>query len=126
MKSYHIDSLLSFKVFDMPRITFIIKGRKRLFPKQKTTCLLITKHILGKITANKPVNIAKLNINTAFKFASANFLCLEKITYMGSKLKKASFLSIKVTRSNISFAKGNQYTVLYLKQNRTIIVYTKV
>ncbi len=57
LKSYHIDCHLSLEAFDTPRIALIIKGEKRLFPKQKATRLPITKDILEKITENKPINI---------------------------------------------------------------------
>lgn len=49
----------------------------------------ITKDILEKITKNKPINVDKLNINMVFKMAWVDFLCLGKITYIGTKLKKA-------------------------------------
>lgn len=51
--------------------------------------MLITKDILEKITKNKRVNIDKLNINTVFQMVWVDFLCLGKITYIGTKLKKA-------------------------------------
>ena len=76
--------------------------------------------------ADKPVNIDELNIYITFKVTWAGFLCLEEITYIGVELKKASFLLIKVTRSDISFAEGNQYVMLCLKQSKTDIEYTGV
>ena len=69
LKSYHIDRHLSLEAFDTPRIALIIKGGKKLFPKQKATRLPITKDILEKIIENKPVNVDELNIDTAFKVA---------------------------------------------------------
>lgn len=119
LKSYHIDRHLSFEAFDTPRIALIIKGEKRLFPKQKATRLPITKDILEKITDNEPVDLDELNIDTAFKVAWAGSLRLGKITYTGTELKKASFSEIKVTRSDVSFSEGNQYAVLRLKQSKT-------
>ena len=86
----------------------------------------ITKDILEKITADEPVNIDELNIDTVFKVAWAGFLCLEEITYMVTEFKKASFPSTKVTRSDISFAESNQYAVLRLKQSKTDTKYTGV
>lgn len=103
LKSYHINRHLSLKAFDTPRIPLIIKGGQRHFPKQKATGLLITKDILEKITENNPINVDKLNIDTVFKVAWADFLRLGKITYTSNKLKKALFLATWVTRSNISF-----------------------
>lgn len=104
LKSYHIDRHLSLEVFDTPRIPLIIKGRKRLFPKQKTTRLPITKDNLEKIIKNKPVNVDELNIDTVFKVAWAGFLRLGEITYTGTELKKASSSATRVTRSDISFS----------------------
>ena len=46
--------------------------------------------------------------------------------YMGTKFKKTLFLSTKVTRSNISFAKGNQYPVVRLKQSKTNTEHTGI
>ena len=119
LKSYHIERHLSFEAFDTPFIAFIIKDKKSFFLKQKATYLLITKNILKKITVNKSININKLNIDKAFKVVWAGFLRLGKITYTGTELKKASFLDSKVTRSNVSFSKENQYAVLCLKQSKT-------
>lgn len=110
-----MDHHLSLEAFDIPYIVLIIKGEKKLFLKQKTIRLPITKNVLEKITKNKPVELNKLNINTAFKIAWVGFLCLEEIIYTDTKLKKTSFLDIKVTRFNVLSFKKNQYTVLYLK-----------
>ena len=46
--------------------------------------------------------------------------------YTGTKFKKASFSSTKITRSNILFAEGNPYAVLQLKQSKTDIELTGV
>ncbi len=54
LKSYHIDRHLIFAAFDTPRIALIIKDGKRLFPKQKTTRLPITKDILERLTEQSP------------------------------------------------------------------------
>lgn len=42
IKSYHIDRHLSLEAFHAPRLVWIRKGGKRLFPKKKATCLPIT------------------------------------------------------------------------------------
>lgn len=47
------------------------------------------------------------------------FLCLKKIIYTGTKLKKASFSNTKIIRSNILFFKKNQYAMLCLNQSKT-------
>ena len=126
LKSYHIDRYFSLEAFDTSRIALIIKDGKKLFPKQKATRLPITKDILEKIIENKPVNVDELNIDIAFKVAWAGFLSLGEITYTGIELKKASFSATRVTRSDISFSKDNQYAVLCLKQSKTNIEHTDV
>lgn len=126
LKSYHIDRHLSLKAFKTLHIVLIIKDGKRLFPKQKATHLSITKDILDQITGNKSVAINRLNIDTTFKIAWADFLRLREIMYTDTELKKISFLATKITRSNILFAKGNQYTFLCLKQSKTNIEYIDV
>lgn len=62
----------------------------------------------------------------AFKIAWAEYLWLEEIIYTGTKLKKASFSKTKITRSNNSFAKDNQYTVFHLKQSKINTKYTRM
>lgn len=86
----------------------------------------ITKDVLEKIVANEPINIDKLNIDMAFKVAWAGFFRLREITYIDSKLKKVSFLLTKVTRSDILFAKSNQYIVFRLKQSKINSKHTRV
>lgn len=61
----------------------------------------------------------ELIIDTASKVAWLEFLRLGEITYTGTELKKASFSKTRVTRSDLSFAEGNQYAVLRLKQSKT-------
>lgn len=85
----------------------MIKGGKRLFPKQKATRLLITKNILEKITENEPVDHDKLNIDTMFKVAWISFLRLGKITYSSTKLKKTLFSDTKVIKSDVLFFERN-------------------
>lgn len=98
----------------------------RLFPKQKATRLPITKEILKEITKHDPIDLDELNIDTAFMVAWAGFLLLGEITYTSTELKKASFARTQVTRSDVSFAEGNQYTVLRLKQSKTDTEHTGV
>lgn len=69
LKLYYINRYLSFEVFDISRIALIIKGKKKLFPKQKATCLPITKNILEKIIENESIDFNELNIDTVFKVA---------------------------------------------------------
>ena len=88
--------------------------------------LPIIKDILEKITVDEPANIDKLNIDTVFKVVWADFLYLREITYINTEFKKTLFSSTKVTRSNISFAEGSQYIVLWLKQNKTNTKHTKI
>lgn len=119
LKLYYIDCYLSLEAFDIPYIALIIKGGKRLFLKKKATRLPITKDILEKDTKNEPIDLNKLNIDKTFKLAWVGFLPLGEITYTGTEFKKASFLDTKVTRSNVSFSKENQYIVLCLRQSQT-------
>lgn len=98
----------------------------RLFPKQKATRLPITKEILKEITKHDPIDLDELNIDTAFMVAWAGFLRLGEITYTSTELKKASFTRTQVTRSDVSFAEGNQYAVLRLKQSKTDTKHTGV
>lgn len=72
------------------------------------------------------MDLDKLNIDVAFKVAWAGFLQLGKITYTGTELKKASFSKTKVTRLDVSFAEGNQYAVLRLKESKTDAKHTGV
>lgn len=46
--------------------------------------------------------------------------------YTDTKFIIASFSSTQVTRSDISFAKGNQYAILWLKQSKTDTKYIGV
>ncbi len=69
LKLYHINRHLSLEAFDTPRIALIIKGGKRLFPKQKAKRLPITKDILERLTEQEPMDLDELNIDVAFKVA---------------------------------------------------------
>lgn len=66
-----------------------------------------------------PININELNIDITFKVAQANFLRLDKITYIVNEFKIDSFSTIKIIRSNIFFSEKNQYTILCLQQSKT-------
>lgn len=46
--------------------------------------------------------------------------------YTGTELKKALFSKIRLRRSDFSFAKGDQYAVLRLKQSKTDTKHTGV
>lgn len=124
LKSYHIDWRLSLKGFDDRRMTLIIKGRKRLFPSKKRNRLAITKDILEKITKNKPLTIEDLNVDKAFKVAWVGFVRMRELTYSASELKKETFKDTKLTRSDISFAEGDQYAILRLKRSKTDVEHT--
>ncbi len=126
LKSYQIYRHLSLEAFDTPQIALIIKGGKRLFPKQKATRLTIKKHILERLTEQEPMDLDELNIDVAFKVAWAGFLSLGEIIYTSTDLKKASFSRTRVKRSDVSFAEGNQHTVLRLKQSKTDTEHTEV
>lgn len=51
LRSYHVDHHYSTQVFEIPRLTWILEGGRRLFPSQKTKRLPITKELLEAITA---------------------------------------------------------------------------
>lgn len=86
----------------------------------------MTKNIINKITEKNLVKINNWNIDTAFKVAWVSFLCLGKITYINTKLKKALFWTTCITRSDILFFEGNQYIIFCLKQSMTDIEHTNI
>ena len=126
LKSYHIDVRLSLKGFHNPRMALIIKGGRRLFPSKKRNRLPITKDILEKITEDKPLSVTDLNVNRAFKVAWGGFMRMEEFTYTAVEAKKATFAQTGLTRSDISFAEGDQYAILRLKRCKTDTEYTGV
>lgn len=104
----------------------IIKSKKKLFPKQKATYLSITKKIFKEIAKHNLIDFNKLNIDMSFMVAWAWFLRLGEIIYTSTELKKISFVRTKVTKSDVSFVKDNQYAVLRLKQSKTDTKYIRV
>lgn len=117
---------MSLQGFDSPRLALIIKGGKRLFPSKKRDRFPITKDILERITEEEPLTVDDLNTDTAFKVAWAGFMRMGEITYTATEAKKASFSETKVTRSDISFAEGDQYAILRLKRSKTDTEHTGV
>lgn len=68
-----------------------------------------------------------LNFNRISKIAEADFLHLGKIIYIVKKLKKKSiFVKIHATRSDISFAKRDKYTIFKLKCSKINLNYFAV
>ena len=126
LKSYHIDRRLSLKSFVDPRIALIIKGKRRLFFNKKRNHLPITKDIFKKITEDEPLSVTDLNVNTALKVAWAGFMRMGELIYTAVEVKKATFLETGLTRSDISFAEGDQYAILRLKQSKTDTEHTRV
>ncbi len=126
LKSYHIDRRLNLGGFDDPRMTLIIKGGTWLFPNKKRNRLLITKEILEKIMEEELLSITDLNVNTAFKVAWAGFMRMGELTYKAAEAKKATFAETGLTRSDISFAEGDQYAILRLKRSKTDTEHTAV
>lgn len=98
--------------FDDPHIVLIIKGGRRLFPTKKQNRLPITKNILKKITEDEPFSLTDLNVNTIFKVAWAGFMRMGELIYIAAEAKKAMFAETDLTRSDISFAEGDQYAIL--------------
>ncbi len=126
LKSYHIDRRLSLKGFDDPLMALIIRGGKMLFPSKKKNRLPVTKNILEEITKEKPLMLIDPNVDTAFKVAQAGFMRLREIMYMAAEAKKSTFAETKLTRSDISFEKGDQYATLRLKRSKTDVEHTGV
>ncbi len=119
LKSYHIDRRLSLKDFDEPRMALIIKGGRRLSPSKKWNRLQITKYILEKITEDEPLSVTDLNVDIVFKVAWVGFIRMGELTYTAAEAKKATFAETGITRSDISFAEGDKYAILRLKQSKT-------
>ncbi len=126
LKSYHIKRRLSFRGFDDPRMALIIKTGRRPFPSKKQNLFLITKEILVKITEEELLSITDLNVDSAFKLAWAGFIEIGELTYIAAEAKKATFAQTSLTRSDISFAEGDQYVILRLKQSKTDKEHTRV
>ena len=112
LKSYHIHRRLSLKGFDDPRMTFIIKGGKRLFPSKKRNRLPVTKNILEEMTKEEPLTVIDLNVDPAFKLTLVDFMRLGQITYTEAEARLSTFAETKLTRSDISFREGDQYATL--------------
>ena len=81
LRAYYIDRHMTREAFDAPRLAWIIKGRRRLFPHQKKDQLPITKGIFQKLTEDTPQTIDEINMDTAFEVAWADFMRLGEITY---------------------------------------------
>lgn len=96
-------------------MALITKSGKKLFSNIKQNHLLITKDILKKITDNKALSVIDLNVNIVFKKAWAGFIKIKELTYTMAEAKKATFAETSLIRSDISFRKGDQYTILHLK-----------
>ncbi len=126
LKSYHIDRRLSLKGFDDSRMALIIKSRRRLFLSKKRNRLPITKDILEKIMKDQPLSVTDLNVNKAFKVAWAGFMRMGELTDTAAGAEKATFAETGLTRSDISFAEGDQYAFLRLKRSKTNTEHTGV
>lgn len=94
-------------------------GGRRLFSSTKRNRLPITKDILQNITEDEPFSVTDLNIDTAFKVAWTGFMRMGELTYTAAAAKKATFAETSLTRSDISFAEGDQYAILRLKLSKT-------
>ena len=114
------------KSFDDPRMALIIKGGRRIFLSKKRNRLPITKDILEKITEDEPLSVTDLNVNRAFKVAWASFMRMGELTSTAAEAKKTTFTETGLTRSDISFAEGNQYAILRLKRSKTDTEHTGV
>ncbi len=117
LKSNHIARRLSLLGFVDPRMVPIIKGGRKPFPSKNRNCLPITKEILEKITEEELLSITDLNVDKAFKVAWAGIMRMMELMYTVVEAKKARLAETGLTRSDISFAEGDQYAILRLKQN---------
>jgi hypothetical protein len=127
IRSYHIDHLYDLDVFDHPRLQKILREEKRMFSTIKANRLSITKNILQLITQYSISTIDDVNFDTTFKIAWAEFLRLDEIIYTAFDLKKkATFIVIKTTRSDISFVENDQYAILRLKRSKTDVDHSGV
>ena len=115
LKSCHIDRRPSLEGFDDPKMALIIKSGRRLFPSKKRNCLSITKEILEKITDEEVLSITDLNVDTFFKVVLVGFMRMGELTYIVADARNVMFAEKGLTRSDISFAEGDQYAILRLK-----------
>ncbi len=68
------------------------------------------------------MSVKSLNIDTEFKIAWIGFLHLDEIMYTASEFKKKStFVEIHATKIIISFVELDQYDILRLKYNKTVV-----
>ncbi len=119
LKLYHIDRRLSLWGFDDSQMALIIKRGRRLFPSKNRSRLLMTKEIFEKIMEEELLSITDLNVDTIFKVAWAGFMRMRELRYTAAEAKKATFAETGLTRSDISFAEGDQYAILRLKRSKT-------
>ncbi len=107
-------------------MALMIKRKRKLFPRTKRNCLLITKEIFKNITENEPLSITNLNIDIAFKVAWTGYMKMGKLTYIIVETKKTMFIETGFTKSNIFFIIGDQYTIISLKWSKTDTEHTKI
>ena len=107
-------------------MALIIKDGRRLFSSKKRNRLRILKDILEKITEDELLSVMDLNVDTEFKVARAGFMRMGKLIYTAAEAKKATFAETGLTKSVISFAEVDQYTMLPLKQSKTDTEHSRV
>lgn len=66
LKLYHINWHLNLEGFDNPRMTFIIKRKRKLFLSIKRNGLLITKDIFQNIMEDESLLVMDFNIDITF------------------------------------------------------------
>ena len=126
VKSYHVDCNLSTNVFSSLRIKRIFSDARSLFPRIKKERLPITKDIFEKITSVVPISIEDINIDTAFKLVWAGLLQMGEFTYINAKSQACTFANTKLNWSDITFSKGDQHAILWLKRSKTDVNYIGV
>jgi hypothetical protein len=142
---FYINKSLLTDVFNNKYIKQFIKGARQLFPQLfKWNQLLIIKSILIKIiNAGLPLvkilldffftyffNFAvidNINSNTAFHLTFTAFLYIGEFIYtIKETTDLTTFITIKLTRSNICFIKDYNYLILKLKWSKTDTKYKGV
>lgn len=93
--------------FNDPHIVLIINSGRRPFSSKKQNHLPITKDTLEKITEDEPLLVVDLNFDTTFKMVYVDFMKMGELMYTTTEANKATFPETGLTRSDISFAKGD-------------------
>lgn len=75
---------------------------------------------------DKSLLVTDLNIDITFKVAWVSFIRIGKLTYTIVEAKKVIFVKTNLIRSDIFFAKSDQYIILCLKRSKTDAEYIEI